>query len=225
MSSQGARKYICKDSLWERGDGISNDQLAPGVWWHYRIHAGRLYTSGWDRMMRIADQEEFFKRYLDVITVPSHIDGIPVFSIGSYTFNGFYVFSKLVVSDGVVEIGRDAFAGGYGGPREVHLPSTLKFIRNRAFEGCHALKELTIPEGCVRIGGAAFEECSSLRRIVIPTTMESIGNRAFRGCEKLEEIVMECEYCKFGQGILEGCRSMKKILGPQSRQLEAANFT
>ena len=218
-------KYACKDSLWERDDEIANDEIAPGVWWHYRIHAGRLYTSGWDRMMRIADREEYFKRYLDVITVPSHIDGIPVFSIGSYTFNGFYVFSKLVVSDGVVEIGRDAFAGGYGGPREVHLPITLKFIRNRAFEGCHALKELTIPEGCVRIGGAAFGECSSLRRIVIPTTMESIGNRAFRGCEKLEEIVMECEYCKFGQGILEGCRSIKKILGPQRWQLEAANFT
>jgi len=42
---------------------------------------------------------------------------------------------------------------------------------------------------------------------------------------ELEEIVMECKYCKFGQGILEGCRSIKKILGPQSRQLEAANFT
>ena len=225
MSNLDARKYACRGSFWERGDGISNDELAPGVWWHYRVHAGRLYTSGWDRMMRIADREEFFKRYLDIIKVPSHIDGIPVFSIGSYTFDGFHCFSKLVVSDGVVEIDRDAFAGGYGGPREVHLPSTLKVIRNRGFEGCEALEELTIPKGCVRIGDAAFIECSSLRRIVIPTTMESIGNRAFYRCEKLEEIVMECERCRFGQRILEGCRSIKKILGPQSWQLEAANFT
>ena len=217
-------KYACKDSLWERDDEIANDEIAPGVWWHYRIHAGRLYTSGWDRMMTIANREEFFKRYLDVIKVPSHIDGIPVFSIGCRTFDGFRPFSKLVVSDGVVEIDRDAFAF-CGGPREIRLPSTLKFIRNSAFEDCNYLEELTIPEGCVSIGDAAFERCYSLRRIVIPKTVESIGSRTFRDCESLEEIIIESECCQFGEGILEGCRSIKKILGPQSRQLEAANFT
>ena len=239
---QGSLKYVCKDSVWEREDVVSEDEAAPGVRWCYRLHSGRAYSAyitgmqewvitDWDRNHHEPGWSwitDLLKH--DVITVPSHIDGFPVYSIG---INPFLGFSKLIVAEGVVEI------GNYGGEiiigvwdddtplfrlAEVVLPNTLRCIREGTFKN-YMVEKVVIPEGCVSIGDKAFYECGSLRRIVVPKTVESIGNYAFCGCEKLEEIVIECGRCKFGQGILKGCRSIKKIVGPQGWQLEAANFT
>ena len=222
----------------ELDERISEDELAPGVRWRYRLLSGKAYITGIQEWV-ITDYDrehhelgwswitDLFKH--DVITVPSHIDGFPVYSMG---INPFLGFQKLIVADGVVEI------GNYGGEisigvwdddtlpfrlRDVVLPNTLRCIWNGAFKNCR-IEDLVIPEGCMRIGNRAFDGSPSLRRIAIPKTMESIGDHAFRNCGKLEEIIIESYCCQFGKGILDGCRSIRKISGPLSRQLEAANF-
>ena len=149
------RKVINKDE----DDRISEDELAPGVRLRYRVHSGRAYITGiqewvitdWDRKLHepgwswITDLLQH-----DVMTTPSHIDGFPVYSIDIHPFLGF---QKLVVADGVVEI------GNYGGTisigvwdddsvpfrlQEVVLPKTLRYIRSGTFDWVE--KEL-IPEG------------------------------------------------------------------------------
>ena len=222
----------------ELDERISEDELAPGVRWRYSLLSGKAYITGIQEWV-ITDYDrehhelgwswitDLFKH--DVITVPSHIDGFPVYSIGIKTFFGF---QKLIVADGVVEIGNygDKISIGVWDDdilpfrlRDVVLPNTLRCIWNGAFKNCR-IEDLVIPEGCMRIGNRAFDGSPSLRRIAIPKTMESIGDHAFRNCGKLEEIIIESDCCQFGKGILDGCRSIRKISGPLSRQLEVANF-
>lgn len=239
--------FNCEESVWECEARISKDELAPGIRWWYRIHTGRAYIEGTrgrvsecDDVLGVvnekvrADGEEWYWQTDatmnlnalcgGTVVIPSHIDGLPVFSLGRDTFEGCgFGLGKLIVSEGIVEIGRFAFDGG-ASPNEVLLPSTLRYIRDYAFSGCRLLKELAIPEGCESIGDLAFEGCCGLKRIIIPRTVKSIGDEAFLNCENLEEVVIESYDCQFGKGILNGCRSIRKITGPLSSQLEAANF-
>ena len=146
-----------------RKEAISPDELAPGVRWRYRLHSGRAYITGiqewvitdWDRNHHEPGWSwivDLLKH--DVITVPSHIDGFPVYSISIWPFLGF---SKLIVSEGVVEIGNYLGTISIGvwdddmpplRLDEVVLPNTLRCIR----EGGCMVEKLVIPEGCVLIG-------------------------------------------------------------------------
>ena len=149
------RKVIIKDE----DDRISEDELAPGVLFRYRIHSGMAYITGiqewvitdWDRKHHEPGWSwitDLLKH--DVITTPSHIDGFPVYSIDIHPFQGF---QKLVVADGVVEI------GDYSGTisvdvwddddepfrlHEVILPKTLRYIRKGTFD---MVENVLISEG------------------------------------------------------------------------------
>ena len=158
---------------------ISEDELAPGVRWRYSLLSGKAYITGIQEWV-ITDYDrehhepgwswitDLLKH--DVITVPSHIDGFPVYSIGIIPFWGF---PKLIVAGGVVEIGNygdEIIIGVWDDdtlPIRLHdvvLPNTLRSIGDGTFENC-MIEDLAIPEGCVRIGHRAFEGSPSLRRI------------------------------------------------------------
>ena len=82
---------------------------------------------------------------------------------------------KLVIPEGVTEIGVGAFFGS--SLKEVVLPRTLRKIGDDAFRGTQ-LTRLTIPEGVTEIGFGAFLD-SSLKEVVLPSTLTQIGNSAF----------------------------------------------
>ena len=86
---------------------------------------------------------------------------------------------KLVIPEGVTEIGAGAFSGS--SLKEVVLPSTLRKIGDSAFRGTQ-LTRLTLPEGITDIGSSAFSG-SSLKEVVLPSTLTQIGNSAFSGTQ------------------------------------------
>ena len=67
----------------------------------------------------------------------------------------------VVVSEGVVEIGDEAFAF-CDGLLSVTLPSTLKRIGKSAFQECVNLSKINLPQGIEEIGEAAFCNCLAL---------------------------------------------------------------
>ena len=166
MSNLDARKYACKDSIWEREEDISQDELASGVRFCYRLHSGRGYITGiqewvitdWDRKHHEPGWgwiTDLLKN--DVITVPSRIDEFPVYSISISPFVGF---QKLIVSEGIVEIGNYFGTISVGvwdddvlpcRLNEVVLPNSLRFIREGTFTDW-MLEKLVMPEGCAIIG-------------------------------------------------------------------------
>ena len=98
---------------------------------------------------------------------------------------------KVVIADGVTEIGTGAFEVAYCGVKTVIIPSTVTKIGKRAFSCCELLQEVVIPEGVQSIGVEAFYNCHSLKSIKIPSTVTSIGTDAFCNCGALEEISVE----------------------------------
>ena len=90
-----------------------------------------------------------------VVEIPSHIDDIPVISIGEDAF----AFNKYI--------------------KTIYIPATIKYIGQEAFYGCSNLTNVTFSEGIEEIGHSAFKYCKSLTNITLPDSLISIKNAAF----------------------------------------------
>ncbi|MBE6799956.1 MAG: hypothetical protein E7529_01980 [Ruminococcaceae bacterium] len=88
-----------------------------------------------------------------------------------------YNFTKVVIEDGVGDIGEEAFL--YAENLEsVELSPTVKIIGDRAFYGCKNLKAVNYANAHY-IGSMAFYGCMSYTEIEIPETVTSIDEYAF----------------------------------------------
>lgn len=88
-----------------------------------------------------------------------------------------YNFSKVVIEDGVCDIGEEAFL--YAENLEsVELASTVGIIGDRAFYGCENLKEFDFDD-VTYVGSMAFYGCMSFTAIEIPENVNSIDDYAF----------------------------------------------
>ena len=86
--------------------------------------------------------------------------------------NGVLV-SDLIVPDGVISIGY------------------------QAFRGCN-LTSVTIPNSVTSIGGYAFLQCSQLMSVTIPNSVTNIGNGAFSGCSSLQYAIISNNVSRIG---------------------------
>ena len=77
--------------------------------------------------------------------------------------NGILV-EKLVIPDGVAEIG------------------------NYKFKGCKSITSVTIPDGVTKIGHSAFKYCDGLIKITIPESLTSVGSDAVQGSVNLNDV-------------------------------------
>ena len=68
--------------------------------------------------------------------------------------------------------------------RRVILPEGLKQIGEMAFSGCTHLRRIVIPGGVQRVGTLAFAKCSQMERVRIEPGVVQIGGGAFFGCSK-----------------------------------------
>ena len=97
---------------------------------------------------------------------------------------------KIEFSEGDEQIDDDQFRGCTKIKR-IEVPSTIKVIRQSAFQGCTQLMEVKLSEGLTDIRDSAFRDCTSLKSIEIPSTVKVIGDAAFRDCTQL----MEAKLC------------------------------
>lgn len=131
-----------------------------------------------------------------------------VFSGGGYD-------GTLTIPEGLVKIGSRTFANTkiHG---EVKMPSTLKIMEDRTFEGTrisrilfndalmtmdkacfkdcqYLMGTVTWPKSCKRIPENTFENCTLLSGLVIHKDVAVIGDEAFLRCTNLTSIVCESE--------------------------------
>ena len=92
-----------------------------------------------------------------------------------------------VVPEGVVRIGRMAFAGDEE-LESVVLPDSLEGIGPGAFFKCPNLKSVAIPEGVKVISDSAFSNCEALSAVRLPEVLKRIGDGAFSGCRNLATV-------------------------------------
>ena len=75
---------------------------------------------------------------------------------------------RVVIEDGVTEIGRSAFDGAVN-LKEISLPDSLTKIGEDVFFGCTSLKAVNLPPKCMEIG--TFHGCSALESVTLPPTI------------------------------------------------------
>ena len=125
----------------------------------------------------------------DDYTIP---DGVRL--IGDYAFYEIDL-SRVVIPEGVTEIGSHAFMSSRRSPREVVLPSTLKVIGSYAFADSY-LANVVIPDGTETIGDYAFYYNPKLETAVIPESVTYIGQQAFGRCKYLTLTVVPGSYAE-----------------------------
>lgn len=95
------------------------------------------------------------------------------------------------VPQGVETIRSKAFYKCYD-MKYITLPSTLKFIEEKAFFNCN-LQEIILPEGLETIGKDAFSFNSETKEIIIPASVTQIDEFAFYTCTSMHKVTMLCK--------------------------------
>ena len=123
------------------------------------------------------------------LEIPQTIEGITVTEIYSRAFNGCESLEKIILPEGLTDIGEYAFLD-CSSLKTVILPSTLEKIGLGSFSDCEKLSDITFPEGTLRIGDYSFARCPRLEQIYIPSSVEYVGGNPFSECANLESITV-----------------------------------
>ena len=113
------------------------------------------------------------------------------YEIGDYVFKNNSTLEKVFIPDGYTSIGEQAFRECSALTTvDLSEASTLKEIRNSAFQKCKKLSVVTLPSNQTSnlqiLGNESFSVCPLLSNITITDSIEEIGYSAFEGCSSLK---------------------------------------
>lgn len=151
----------------------------------------------------------------DTLTIPSGVE-----FIGDYAFYGCGQATTdanmdplnvgidiLIISDGVKQIGANAFYG-FVSLREVVLGNSLESIGEKAFQKCTALEKITFGTGLQTISDKAFYKCTALKELVLPDNITHIGEYAFYACGDLRKVDLGDGLTHIGKLAFYGCTNL-----------------
>lgn len=96
------------------------------------------------------------------------------------------ISGSLIIPEGVIGIGDQAFMECVNLTGILSLPSTLRGISYMAFEGCKFTCELLLPQNLNSLGFSAFCKCSGLYgNLILPEGLSEIEKSVFSGCSNL----------------------------------------
>lgn len=172
------------------------------------------------------------------VVIPSSVGKKQVSIICGEAFLGRSDLNRIVIPEGVLEIGTRAFSG-CNRLTFVALPTSITTIGNSVFDGCTALADpegfiifdcvlysyigtatdISVPYGVKEIYNRAFSAMSrnngdNLTRVVLPEGLEKIGPYSFSGCKSLREIILPNTLNTIGEQAFSGCLNLKEIYIP-----------
>lgn len=96
------------------------------------------------------------------------------------------------------------------------IPSSVKYIAERAFSNCTNLTNITIPGSVTTIEVNAFADCINLTNMTINNGIKNIGMFAFSGCEKLTSLTIPNSVTTIGANAFQGCRALATVVLPNT---------
>lgn len=118
-------------------------------------------------------------------------------------------FSVVEISDGVKEIGENAFSRS-STLNSVKIGKSVTTIGRRAFSECPALTSVTLGENLKFIKTSAFENCKALSNIVLPSSLQVIDSRAFYNTA-LVSVSVPSSVVNIGEDAFEWIYALKEI--------------
>ena len=147
---------------------------------------------------------------LDIV-IPSQIEGMPVTVIGNYAFAGLTKIKSVVIPEGIISLGYDAF-GNCLNLQNVIINGSFSYVQPLTFFNCRSLISIDLPYGVTSIGEEAFSDCESLVSITIPETVTSIGDHAFIRCKSLASELDLSNVTSIGQYAFEDCEKLAAVI-------------
>ena len=108
-------------------------------------------------------------------------------SSGQWTDPANDTITKITISEGIEEIGTNAFSHCMSLTGDLVIPDSVVTIGDHAFYYCSSLNgTLTLSNSIETIGKQAFQGLSVTGDLIIPDSVKTIGDHAFYSCENLD---------------------------------------
>lgn len=118
-------------------------------------------------------------------------------------------FSVVEISDGVKEIGENAFLRN-STLNSVKIGKSVTTIGRQAFSECPALTSVTLGENLKFIKTSAFERCTVLSDIILPSSLQVIDSRAFHSTA-LVSVSVPSSVVNIGKDAFNDIYALKEI--------------
>lgn len=105
--------------------------------------------------------------------------------IGGFAFNSCGFTGKLELPASLENIGNDAFESCSGLTGKLTFPSKMNEIDFSIFHGT-GITEVVIPSSIKTVRDFAFNSCMNLKKVYLPTEIPKIYNRAFMNCSDVK---------------------------------------
>ena len=105
--------------------------------------------------------------------------------IGGFAFHSCGFTGKLKLPASLENIGNDAFESCSGLTGKLTFPSKMNEIDFSIFHET-GITEVVIPSSIKTVRDFAFDSCMNLKKVYLPTEIPKIYNRAFRGCDNVK---------------------------------------
>lgn len=105
--------------------------------------------------------------------------------IGGFAFNSCGFTGKMELPASLEKIGNDAFESCSGLTGKLTFPSKMNEIDFSIFHGT-GITEVVIPSSIKTVRDFAFNSCMNLKKVYLPTEIPKIYNRAFMNCSDVK---------------------------------------
>lgn len=121
---------------------------------------------------------------------------------------------KIVIKDGVENIGKYAFTGLVQLER-VTLGSGITKITDSAFAYCHKLKTVKMSDSVSEIGAEAFLQCHKLETVNMPKNLKTIRDGAFCACYALKDVTFPKSVTTIESNAFKYCKAFETVTIPE----------
>lgn len=163
---------------------------------------GLVYTDNGDGTYKITGYDKSKKMPKELI-LPNEFDGKKVVKITSSAFSECKDIEKVIVPEGITEIGEFVF-DQCTNLNQIILPETLTDMGVCVFGRCTALKSIELPKNLVNMESQVFYGCTGLTEVKLPENLEILGRLTFQNCANLKTVTIPSSVKTIGYGVFSG---------------------
>ena len=130
-------------------------------------------------------------------------------AIAAEAFYNNQEIKRVVIGDGITEIGVDAF--NKSSLKSITVGKSIKIINDYSFYSCDSLESIILPDNVEIIGNYAFHGCDSLAYAILGNGVVTIGYHAFSSCERLQNVDMGNNTTVIGDCAFIYCHNLTNI--------------